>query len=137
MSNHPHVLDDNERTSLPARPGEPLPSEPAPASSPAPPAVARTAADEEIEDADLLRIEKLPKEVGAMLVSVGVLGVVLPGMMGTPAIIAGGLVLWPNTFQRVENWFQSRYPSLHRKGMKQIGRYLDDMERRFPPASDA
>src|SRR5271157_5543046 len=38
------------------------------------------------------RIEDLPKEVGVMLVSVGVLGFVLPAVAGTPAIVAGGLV---------------------------------------------
>jgi uncharacterized membrane protein YbaN (DUF454 family) len=44
----------------------------------------------------------LPKEVGVMLVSVGVLGFVLPAVAGTPAIVAGGLVLWPRTFGKLE-----------------------------------
>jgi hypothetical protein len=82
-------------------------------------------------DAADVRIKDLPKEVGAMLVSVGVLGVVLPGMMGAPAIIAGGMVLWPGTFGKVESWFQRRYPELHKQGMRQISRYLDDLERRY------
>ena len=84
------------------------------------------------DDAVHGKLKELPKEVGAMLISVGVLGVVLPGMMGVPAVVAGGLVLWPEAFGKVEDWFQRRYPSLHRKGMKQVGRYLDDMARRFP-----
>ncbi len=67
-----------------------------------------------------------------MLVSVGALGVVLPGMLGTPAIIAGGLVLWPGTFGRVEDWFRRRNPTLYQRGMKQLDRYLDDLERRYP-----
>jgi hypothetical protein len=83
------------------------------------------------DDAAPLRIEELPKEVGAMLVSVGVLGFVLPGMVGTPAIIAGGLVLWPKTFGKIESWFQRRYPELHKQGMRQVSRYLDDLERRY------
>jgi hypothetical protein len=77
------------------------------------------------------RIKDLPREVGAMLVSVGVLGVVLPGMMGAPAIIAGGLVLWPGTFGKFESWFQRRYPEMHKQGMRQVSRYLDDLERRY------
>lgn len=77
-------------------------------------------------------LRELPREVGTMLVSVGVLGFVLPGMMGTPALIAGGLVLWPKAFSRVDNWFQRRYPALHQQGMQQVCRYLDDLERRFP-----
>jgi hypothetical protein len=85
-------------------------------------------------DPALVRIQELPREVGAMLVSVGVLGWVLPGMMGTPALIAGGLVLWPSAFGRVEGWFQRRYPELHKQGMRQVGRYLDDLERRYSDA---
>jgi hypothetical protein len=66
-----------------------------------------------------------------MLVTVGVLGVILPGMMGTPAIIAGGLVLWPGTFGKLEAWFQRRYPDIHKQGMRQVDRYLDDLQRRY------
>ena len=67
-----------------------------------------------------------------MLVSVGALGIVLPGLMGTPAIIAGGLVLWPGTFGGVEDWLRRRNPGLYHRGMKQLGRFLDDLERRYP-----
>jgi hypothetical protein len=84
------------------------------------------------EDPALARIQELPREVGAMLVSVGVLGWLLPGMAGTPALIAGGLVLWPSAFGKVEEWFQRRYPILHKQGMRQVGRYLDDLEQRYP-----
>jgi hypothetical protein len=78
------------------------------------------------------KVQELPREVGVMLVSVGALGFVLPGIMGTPAIIAGGLVLWPRAFGRVESWFERRYPKLHRESLKQIGRYLNDLEKRYP-----
>jgi hypothetical protein len=81
------------------------------------------------------RMEDLPKEVGVMLVSVGALGFVLPAMAGAPALVAGGLVLWPRTFGRLERWVQRRYPSAYRQGMRQIDRYLDDLERRFPDAT--
>jgi hypothetical protein len=84
------------------------------------------------DDETLGKLKELPREVGAMLISVGALGVVLPGMMGVPAVVAGGLVLWPEAFGKVEDWFQRRYPTIHRKGMRQVGRYLDDMARRFP-----
>ncbi len=84
------------------------------------------------DDPAVARIQELPREVGAMLVSVGVLGSVLPGMIGTPALIAGGLVLWPRAFSKVEEWFQRRYPILHKQGMRQVGRYLDDLEQRYP-----
>jgi hypothetical protein len=81
------------------------------------------------------RIEDLPKEVGVMLVSVGALGVILPAMAGAPALLAGGLVLWPRTFGRFERWFEHRYPETYQQGMRQIGRYLDDFERRYPDST--
>src|SRR6185437_6361569 len=66
-------------------------------------------------------LHALPKEVGVMLLSAGVVGFVMPGP-GTPAIIAGGLVLWPQGFGRVEAWAQKRFPDTHRTGMAQIRR---------------
>lgn len=83
------------------------------------------------------RIQELPKEVGVMLMSVGVMGVALPGVAGAPALVAGGLVLWPRTFGKLEAWLQRRYPGLHRQGMQQIGRYLNDLEKRFPDSAKA
>jgi len=64
--------------------------------------------------------------------SVGVLGFVLPGIIGTPALIAGGLALWPKAFGRAETWFAKRYPSVHRKSLHQMGRFLADLDRRYP-----
>jgi hypothetical protein len=81
---------------------------------------------------EVRRIQDLPKEVGVMLVSVGAVGFVLPGIMGTPAIIAGGLVLWPSTFGKVEGWLRRRNPDLYQRGMQQVSRFLDDLERRYP-----
>ncbi len=78
------------------------------------------------------RLEDLPRELGVLLASVGVLGFVLPGMAGAPALVAGGLVLWPRTFGKVESWFEGRFPDTHRKSMRQVGRFLDDLDRRYP-----
>jgi hypothetical protein len=81
---------------------------------------------------DKSRLERLPPEIGALLMVVGVAGMVLPGPVGSPFFIAGGVALWPAAFGRVEKWFQRRFPFVHRKGLEQIGRYLDDLEKRFP-----
>ncbi len=78
------------------------------------------------------RLRAMPKEIGVMLVSVGALGVVLPGMVGVPAVVAGGLILWPKAFGKVDGWFEKRFPKSRRDGMKQIGRFIDDFEKRFP-----
>jgi hypothetical protein len=87
------------------------------------------------EEAELRRIKDLPREVGVMLMTVGVLGFVLPGVVGAPAAIAGGLVLWPKAFGKVENWFERRFPKVHKQSLYQINRYLNDLESRYPDAT--
>ena len=82
------------------------------------------------------RLEDLPRELGVLLASVGVLGFVLPGVAGAPALLAGGLVLWPRTFGKVEGWFSRRCPAVHRKSMQQVGRFLDDLDRRYPQSDN-
>ena len=52
-----------------------------------------------------------PRRWPRLLISVGALGVVLPGMAGVPAVIAGGLVFWPKTFGPLEGWLGRRYPA--------------------------
>ena len=94
----------------------------------------RDASDESqtcLEQAELNKIKDLPKEVGVMLITAGIVGFVLPGP-GTPAIIAGGLVLWPEAFGKLESWIERTYPNVHRQGMKQINRFLNDLDKRYP-----
>jgi hypothetical protein len=79
------------------------------------------------------RIQRLPPEVGAVLVAVGIAGMILPGPVGTPLLLAGGLALMPAVFGRAERWFEKRFPNLHWHGMKNVNRFIDDLERRFPP----
>ena len=50
-----------------------------------------------------------------MLVSAGVIGMVLPGP-GAPALVAGGLILWPKAFSKAERWFQRRFPGRIARG---------------------
>jgi hypothetical protein len=84
------------------------------------------------EEEVLRKIRNLPPELAVLLLSVGALGFALPGIIGTPALIAGGLALWPNAFGRAETWFAKRYPTVHRKSLHQMGRFLADLERRYP-----
>ena len=78
------------------------------------------------------RLQTLPRGVGVLLVTIGVMGIALPGLVGTPALLAGGLMLWPRGFRSVDTWLARRWPWLHRQGSEQLIRYLDDMERRYP-----
>ncbi len=81
---------------------------------------------------DLDRISKLPKEIGVLLVIVGIGGILLPGPVGTPFLLLGGLVLWPRVFGRIDSAFHSRFPKIHGEGMRQMRRYVLDLEKRYP-----
>ena len=88
------------------------------------------------EPQDINTIKNLPKELGVMLITAGIVGFILPGP-GTPAIIAGGLVLWPTAFGRVESWLERAHPKVHREGMKHINRFLTDLQKRYPNSSNS
>lgn len=81
------------------------------------------------------RIRQLPPEVGAVLMTAGVMGLILPGPIGTPLILAGGLALMPRTFGRLEKWFAKRFPAAHEHGMRNVHRFIDDFEKRYPQRS--
>jgi hypothetical protein len=83
------------------------------------------------------RIRRLPPEVGAVLIAVGVVGVILPGPIGTPLLLAGGLALLPSVFGRLDRWVEKRSPTLHGRGMSLVDRFIDDLEKRFPPEPQA
>jgi hypothetical protein len=89
-----------------------------------------------VQPSDLsLRLQSQPKDLGYLLLTAGAIGFVLPGP-GTPAIVAGGLILWPSGFRRVEGWFQRRFPDLHKQGIAQLNRYLNDLESRYPGSTN-
>ena len=81
---------------------------------------------------EVQRIRALPKEVGALLVVAGIGGVLLPGPVGTPFLIVGGVILWPKAFERVELFFKKRFPKTHHQSVRQIKRFLHDLDRRYP-----
>jgi hypothetical protein len=101
-------------------------------------AVGAVAADDvtfEEHDADLItigRIEHLPPEVGWLLMWVGALGFILPGVVGLPFIIAGAAVVVPGGRKMLADWAGRNPPKIVRASMKQISRMLDDLDRRYP-----
>jgi hypothetical protein len=78
------------------------------------------------------RLEKLPPEIGVLLIAVGTAGVLLPGPVGTPFLLAGGVALWPSAFRKAEAWFERVSPRLCEEGVRQMERFLSDLERRYP-----
>jgi hypothetical protein len=112
---------------VPAHPTEPTASTPLTGTLEGPAAERQADADELVR-----MLRGLPKEVSALLISVGALGLVLPGVVGAPAVVAGGLVFWPKAFGPIEGWLGRRFPKAHRQGLEQLRRYLDDLDRRYP-----
>jgi hypothetical protein len=87
---------------------------------------------EEIEGNEQARLPSLPPEIGILLTMVGTAGVVLPGMIGTPFLVAGGIALWPSGFRKVERWLLKVSPKAYETGVQQIEIFLADLERRYP-----
>lgn len=78
------------------------------------------------------RLERLPPEIGTLLIVVGIFGVLLPGPVGSPFLVAGGLALWPSGFRKTEDWLSRVAPGIYEEGLRQLERYLADLERRYP-----
>jgi hypothetical protein len=79
-----------------------------------------------------VRFEKLPPEIAVLLMIIGTAGIFLPGPVGSPFLVAGGIALWPTTFRKVERWFMKIAPGMYQKGVPQMERFLADLERRYP-----
>jgi hypothetical protein len=79
-----------------------------------------------------VHLKKLPAEIGVLLLSVGVAGMLLPGPVGTPFFIAGGIALWPSGFAGAARWLERKAPNVYRHGMQQMDRFLSDLENRYP-----
>jgi hypothetical protein len=85
-----------------------------------------------VDHATAERLKKLPRDVGWLLVTAGVVGVVMPGVLGVPFLLLGGLILTPATNRRAERWLAGHAPGVLKGSMRQVNRFLDDLERRYP-----
>lgn len=75
---------------------------------------------------------QLPSEMASLLILAGIAGVVLPGPVGTPMLIAGCVIMWPKTFRPLEMWFSRTFPRFHHEGVIQIKEFIYDLQQRFP-----
>jgi hypothetical protein len=78
-----------------------------------------------VEELIAVRVEQLPKDAGWLLITAGIVGLVVPGVFGTPFLLAGALVLAPGGTKLLSRL-------VGQSGMQQIGRFLDNLERRYP-----
>jgi hypothetical protein len=84
------------------------------------------------DDSTIERIKGLPTSIGVILMAAGVVGLILPGPIGTPLLVAGGLVVAPKAFGKLDAYMKTRYPGVRHHGVKLIERFLDDMQKRYP-----
>jgi hypothetical protein len=100
-----------------------------------PPAVtARPLAAEMAQDDEqtVLRFTRLPKEAGWFLITAGVVGLVVPGILGTPFLLAGAVVVASGGPKLLSRWVGRNPPKIVHSAMRQINRFIDDLERRYP-----
>jgi hypothetical protein len=79
-----------------------------------------------------VRVQRLPPEIGVLLMIIGTAGLLLPGPVGSPFLVAGGIALWPAGFRKVERWLRKVAPGMYAAGTRQIEQFLADLERRYP-----
>lgn len=92
----------------------------------------QNAGDPMDDAAEIRRIRSMPKEVGVLLIVAGIGGILLPGPVGTPFLVLGAVMLWPRAFEGLEIFVEKRFPGLHHQSVRQIKRFLDDLDRRYP-----
>lgn len=82
-----------------------------------------------------VKIEDLTTEVGWLLITAGVVGVIMPGIPGVPFVLVGAMVVTPGGKRRLARWIGPNPPQFVKGAMRQLGHFLDDLERRYPRAS--
>jgi hypothetical protein len=90
----------------------------------------------ELDKDTVKRIERLPRDVGWLLITAGLVGVIVPGVLGVPFLVLGGLVIMPLTSRRAERWLGGHTPKMFKGSVRQINRFLDDLDRRYPSRQD-
>lgn len=79
------------------------------------------------------RLKEMNRDIAWLLVGAGVAGIILPGLIGTPFFVVGVFALLPGSTARIERWRKKNSSSTALNvAMKQINRFLDDLEKRYP-----
>jgi hypothetical protein len=105
---------------------------PATATLPAVPTPALIRNERAAEVQTVLRAKHLTSQTGWLLITIGTIRVIVPGIIGTPFLLAGALVMLPGGPELLARWSGGNSPRLVRAVLRQIGRFLDDLERRYP-----
>jgi len=84
------------------------------------------------------RVDRIPREVGLLLLASGMITGMLPpppGPFALSLMLTGGVALWPRGLRSLEGWTQRNFPKAHRAGVDFLERFLDDLEHRYPGAT--
>src|SRR5438132_8566517 len=73
-----------------------------------------------IDEQLMHRIEKLPREAGWALVTAGVIGLIAPGVVGFPFVVAGAVVLSPGGPRKLARWRSRKPRQSARAGIGQV-----------------
>jgi hypothetical protein len=130
----PSSADTTEPSEAEAGIGLPAVTEPTPQPPIATPTDVVVEEEHAINEHLMRRIENLPKDAGWALITAGVIGLIAPGIIGWPFVVAGAFVLAPGGTRRLARW-AGRKPRKHaHAALRQICRLVDDLERRYPSA---
>ena len=77
-------------------------------------------------------LDRMTPEVGWMMIGVGVLGVILPGLPGWPFFLIGGAVLVPGGKRRVGRWLDNHQGPVTDRSLKIVERFMDDLDEHYP-----
>jgi hypothetical protein len=75
---------------------------------------------------------KPPREMGVLLIALGISELIPPEPIGMVFVALGGLVFWSRGFRAVDRWLGRKLPKAHRGYRKFFDRFVVDMERRYP-----
>jgi hypothetical protein len=92
---------------------------------PAPPLLHRELAE---------KLEKLPRDVAVAVLSLGVVGVVIPGPvpLGASFVLLGGVLLWPGVLARMGGPLARRCPFVFHVLIDFADHLRADLDRRYP-----
>ena len=80
-------------------------------------------------------LTKPPREMGVLLVALGISELIPPEPIGMVLVVLGGLVFWLRGCRAVDGWLRRNLPKTHSGYTKFLDRFAADMERRYPSTS--
>jgi hypothetical protein len=81
-----------------------------------------------------VKLGRLPRDVGAVLLTVGAVGLVIPGPLppGLTFLAIGTVILSPKLLRPFGGCLRKRLPLIYRVFEMQVSRFNSDLEHRYP-----